>query len=576
MGNQQKTNYMQFLHVTGYAEAYRELIPKDTLSFVSDYSTGTLLIRLSKINAMLFQQMDNRMIDPQILREAVFCDVTGFEQVTEFRPLFTDERRWFAEGPIGLLIMDLLKNFKIIETLAPIEPLEFARNLFKTILVYNDLYYGRPRGIVLESLEGIFMMETMQQGYLRAKGVMKVDTFGRFLFLSKFLDSDELLREEADMYCEKMKIENPWTFAKFFLAVLASAMHPQNWGNHMLDLSHHWPEKLMREFGTDPTELAGKEKVSLNMDVVTKPFLFLTPEKILVLDYNFFQYALENGFLYSLYRHSSGKLRAKFKTYENFKAYIALEFFEKHLVGSLLSEIFHKRSQQLISTEKYQDFIVRASSCDVFVFEVKMNDLHPNTFENLDYKAFTEDFLDKRFLSDKGNGAKDKGVAQIIKQLGHLSEPNSELREKLGIKRSEKTNIYPVIICSEHHMNIAGVNHYLNEGFQQRSQYLKGRFQSIKPLTVVHIDFLIRYFGPLKRNSALFTEWLSGYHRSKKGLEKLYDEKGGPITYLLSKRSLFGYMEMKKDFPSPYKATVDEIERCFDLETKGVWKALGI
>ncbi len=576
MGHQQKPNFMQFLHVTGYAEAYREPIPQDTLSFVSGYSTDTLLMSLSKINAMLFQQMDNRMIDPEILKEVIFYDVHGFEQVTEFRPLFTDDRRWFAEGPIGLLIMDLLKNFKLIEILAPIEPLDFARNLFKTILIYNDLYYGRPRGIVLESLEGIFMMETMQQGYLRAKGVMKVDTFGRFLFLSKFLDSDELLREEADTYCEKMKIENPWTFAKFFLAVLAAAIHPQNWGNHILDLSHHWPEKLMREFGADPMELAGKEKVSLNMDVVTKPFLFLTSEKILVLDYNFFQYALENGFLYSLYRHSTEKLRAKFKTYENFKAYIALEFFEKYLVGSLLSKIFHKKSQQLISTEKYQDFIVRASNCDVFVFEVKMNDLHPNTFENLDYKAFTKEFLDKRFLSDKVNGAKDKGVGQIIRQLGHLSEPDSELREKLGIKRSEKMNVYPVIICSEHHMNIAGVNHYLNEGFEQRSKNLKSSFQSIKPLTIVHIDFLIKYFGPLRRNPALFAELLSGYHRSKNGLEKLYNEKGGPITYLLSKRSLFGYMEMKKDFPSPYKATVDEIEKCFDLETKGLWKALGI
>lgn len=567
---------MQFLHVTGYVEAYHEPAPKASLSFVSSYSTDTLLLRLSKINAMLFQQIDNRMIDPEILREAIFCDVPGFEKITEFRPLFTDDKRWFAEGPIGLLIMDLLKNFKIIETLAPIEPLEFARNLFRTILVYNDLYYGRPRGVVLESLEGIFMMETMQQGYLRAKGVMKVDTFGRFLFLSKFIDSDEMLREEADMYCEKMKIENPWTFAKFFLAVLASAIHPQNWGNHMLDLAHLWPEKLMREFGADPMELAGKEKVSLNMDVVTKPFLFLKPEQILVLDYNFFQYALENGFLYSLYRHSSEKLRAKFKTYENFKAYIALEFFEKYLVGGLLDKIFHKKSHQLISTEKYQDFIVRASSCDVFVFEVKMNDLHPNTFENLDYKAFTSEFLDKRFLSDKAAGVKGKGVSQIIRQLAYLSEPNSELRKKLGIKRSEKMNIYPVIICSEHHMNIAGVNHYLNEGFKQKSKHLKDSFQSIKPLTVVHIDFLIKYFGLLRRNPALFGEWLNGYHRSKKGLEKLYDEKGGPITYLLSKRSLFGYMEMKKNFPSPYQATVDEIENCFDLETKGLWKALGI
>lgn len=566
---------MQFLHVTGYTEIYREPIPKDSLTLVSGYSTDILLMRLSKINAMLFQQMDNQMIDPEILREVIFCDVPGFEQVTEFRPLFTDERRWFAEGPIGLLIMDLLKNFNIVEVLTPIEPLEFARNLFKTMLVYNDVYYGRPRGIVLESLEGLFTMETMQQGYLRAKGVMKVNTFGKFLFLSKFLDSDELLREEADMYCEKMKIEDPWTFAKFFLAVLASAIHPQNWGNHMLDVSH-WPEKLMREFGADPQALAGKEKLSLNMDVVTKPFLFLSPEKALVLDYNFFQYALENGFLYSLYRHSSKKLRAKFKTYENFKAYIALEFFEKYLVGNLLGKIFHRRSQQLISTEKYQDFIVRASNCDVFVLEVKMNDLHPKTFENLDYEAFTQDFLDKRFLSDKGSGAKDKGVAQIIRQLSHLSEPNSELREKLGIKHSGKVNIYPVIICSEHHMNIAGVNHYLNEHFEQRNQHLKGSFQSIKPLTIVHIDFLIKYFGPLKRNPALFAELLSGYHRNKKGLEKLYNEKGGPLNYLLSKRSLFAYMEMKKDFESPYKATVDELEKSFELETKGVWNALGI
>lgn len=155
---------MQFLHVTGYTEVYLDPIPKDTLYFVSGYPTDTLLMRLSKINAMLFQQMDNQTIDPEILREAVFCDVPDFKQVTEFRPLFTDEKRWFAEGPIGLLIMDLLKNFKMIETLAPIEPLEFARNLFKTMLIYNDLYYGRPKGIVLESLEGLFTWKQCSRG----------------------------------------------------------------------------------------------------------------------------------------------------------------------------------------------------------------------------------------------------------------------------------------------------------------------------------------------------------------------------------------------------------------------------
>lgn len=557
---------MQLLAVTGFTDLFHEPIPEDTLGYIASYPTDILLMKLSKINALLFQQRDDEVIDVAILKDVIFAEVPGFEKIDEFKPYFSGEKRWFAEGPIGLLMMDCLKNFKTVDRSNTVNTLELARNFLKTILIYNQLYYSRFREEDMETPQALFKMEAMQQGYLRAKGPLKLVTLMKFAFLSKFLDVHAPLKNEALMYCKKMEIGNPWIFGKFFLFVLAWAMEQRNHGKHILNVNE-MPEKLMREFAIDPEALQAKDQLSLNMDVVAKPFYFATPTHAFVLDYSFFQYPIENGFFFSFFRHGSSALRTQHKNYLNFKSYIALEFFEKYLVGGLLRAIFQKRGQKIVSTDKYQDFVIRASPSDVFVFEVKMSDLHVHAIDQLDYVQFKR-FLDERFLSEKAKGASDKGVQQIIRQVGYLAEEDSELREKLELQRSGKLNIYPVIICSEHHMNVSGVNDYLNEAFENRSQHLKSSFQSIKPLAVVHIDFLLKFFGPLKRNSSLFSELLNSYAKSSKNLKKKHKENGGVINYFLAHRSFSNYIETK-EIQSPYSATIDEIENSFDLEVKG-------
>lgn len=553
---------MQYVAVLGYSEAFNKPLPSNSLDFLKDYPTEVVLLKLSKINAILFQENILTGIDIKIIREVIFYDVPGFNEKNEFGA-FTPQSRWFSSASISMLITDCVKNFIAVDPNRSINTLEFARNLLRTILVYNQLYYSRFRERDMENLEAVFKLEVMQQGYLRNKGPLKIVTLMKFAFISKFLDVHEPLKEEAVFYCQKVGLGNPWLFGKFFLEVLTMAMTNANTGKHVLDVEG-MPELLVREFSLDVKSLKTKEQLSLNMDVVPKPFYFLTAKQAIILDYSFFQYPIEQGFFYSFYQNGSSALSERFKDFPHFKSYIGLEFFERFLVEKYLKGIFFRREQRIVSTEKYQDFIVKSSASDIFIFEVKMVDVNVRTIEQMDYQKFKA-HLDDNFLSEKGKFSKNKGVAQLVRQIYHLSESGSELKTVLGVKSSKQLNVYPIIICSDSNMNLAGVNNYLEFAFDEKIYEYRKYFQSIKPVMIVHIDFLVEYFGVLKKKPSLFAELINGYIKNKKNLEKRYKENGGIHNYYVSKRSFESYLNAK-DFPDPMHATVNAMEETFDLE----------
>ncbi|QPH38636.1 hypothetical protein [Pedobacter endophyticus] len=554
---------MQYIAVLGYKDVFNEDIPENPLAYIEAYPTEFLLLRLSKINAMLFQDPDSRNVDSEIIKHAIFADIQGFEIPAEFQNNFKSEKRWFSPAPIAMLITEILKDFKTVEKDRVINTLAFSRNLFKTILIYNQLYYSRYGDEDMMSLQGVFRLEIMQQNYLRNTGPMKMMTLMKFAFISKFLDVHLALKQDAIEFCKEMQLGNPWLYGKFFLEVLTLALTSVNKGKHVLNVKD-MPERLMREYAIDISKLSGKDQLSLNMDIVPKPFYFIDDNQAIILDYSFFQYAVEQGFFYSFYQNSPLKNDKRFKDYNTFKSYIGLHFFEKFLVERYLKAIFHKQNQKIISTDKYQDYIVKASSTDVFIFEVKMTDVHAKTIEQMDYKKF-KIFLDENFLSEKSNGKKDKGAAQIIRQIDNLTEPASELLKMVGIKSLKKINIYPVIICSDSNVDISGAQQYVNAIFNEKLQNRRESFQSIKPLMLLHVDFLIKYFGPLKNNSALLSELLNGYFKSQKTLNQNLKAHPGIHNYFVAKRPFHAYLSAK-NLPDTLEETVKTMTESFDLQ----------
>ncbi|SFA56522.1 hypothetical protein SAMN04488511_11624 [Pedobacter suwonensis] len=395
----------------------------------------------------------------------------------------------------------------------------------------------------------------------------KYITLLKFAFLSKYLASDPTLIAKCKEYCDYLGLGNPWLFGKFFMELLTYSHSRENSSQHFLDVSQI-PPKLVDDytFSRNGSVKKADKNISITFEIIPKPFYKLFEIYPMVLDYNYFQYAIDQGFFFNFYQKTSLKSSDRFKKYEDFKGYIGLHFFEQFLVKKYIEAIFYRVGQKVISTERYQDFIVKSAAKNILIFEVKMADLHANAIEKMDFAAFI-DFIDNSFLSTKEVNGKNKGVSQVIKQVQHLAETNSELREMLDIKSADCMNIYPIIIYSDTNLDIGGVNRYVNTTFQNRIHELglKAHFQSVKPLLMMNVNTLIECFALLKKSPLTLTDWINSYFKSVSGWEKRYSRENNAYVYFQLNRSFSAYMKSKLP-PDVFDSNLRETRRSFDLD----------
>jgi hypothetical protein len=62
------------------------------------------------------------------------------------------------------------------------------------------------------------------------------------------------------------------------------------------------------------------------------------------LDYNFFHYAIDQGFFFLFFLRTSLSDKKRFNTYNAYKGHIGYDFFEQYLVGN----IYQKSSSVII------------------------------------------------------------------------------------------------------------------------------------------------------------------------------------------------------------------------------------
>ena len=124
-----------YVAVSGYTDFFKQPMPEDRLYYLREYPTDLLLLRLSKVNALLFQERNNENLDLEILQNAIFEDGLDKLRFKEFAEIYQGRTRLFAAPPLTMLITACLQNFKSCPPDQPINTLNFARNLFKTIVL---------------------------------------------------------------------------------------------------------------------------------------------------------------------------------------------------------------------------------------------------------------------------------------------------------------------------------------------------------------------------------------------------------------------------------------------------------
>ncbi|WP_147322095.1 hypothetical protein [Mucilaginibacter conchicola] len=536
---------MKYVSIIGYAEVFNEPTPNNPLEFVKHLPTEYLMYRLARINAMLFHEPNLHLQTRTILEQAIFPDTPELsERIRSLTSKVNERERGIFSGPsISLFLKRSLENYTEGEPGQKVIPIQVNWDIFRTILIFNDIFYSAIHGVSLESFEGMFRLSAIQQNHLRSNMYHKLITFIKYAFVSKFIEQDKELKERGFRFCKFFGLGNPWLFGRFFLELLTQYGAADEGGNPVLKIEGLPPE-MINYFSLQNDDLIERKDVSLSMDVIPKPFFKLPDDQFMILDYNYFQYASEFGFFYAFYQATQEPKTDRFRNFNSFNSYVALEYFEKYLVKSFLDVIFFRKSQKIVSTDRYQDFIVKASGTNVLLIEVKMIDIHPKTVEDLNFERFVEE-IDKNFLSQKSIQGKDKGAFQLLRQMQHLSKDGGELQRLLGIKRAQAMTVYPIVIYNDPNLDMAGVNEYVAGKFADSLEASRESFCSVKPLVMMNVNLLIEFLHIFKQSPQSITNIFDAYFKYVKGHKRQYQQYRGAHNYRLYNTSFSAYLKGK-------------------------------
>jgi hypothetical protein len=201
-----------------------------------------------------------------------------------------------------------------------------------------------------------------------------------------------------------------------------------------------------------------------------------------------------------------------------------------------------------------------------------MTEFNANGLDRSSFEDF-KDFIEKNFLAFKQSGQKAKGLGQLLRQIGNLAnEP--ELIESLGIKNRKRLQVYPIIIYSDANLDINGVNEYVNIQWAEHTAVYANTFSSIRPVTMINGSFFMTFYYLLKKDPALFAQWLNDYIKSVNNLKKRYQNGKDPFDYLEYNRSFAGHMRRKipKD---DFDTNLTALQADFDLETNTIVNEVG-
>jgi len=545
-----KKGTTRYFAVINYSQVFHQPSPKFPFDLLRPYPTDWILSRVAKVNTVIYLEHNILLQNMRVLKEAVFEGIDGLNEIVpHFMQLLDRSNQCVFTGPVmSLIIKEAMENFVPVPKEDLVNMVHFGGDLFKAILAYNEYFYELSTG--LETFEGLFTINIQQQSYLRRESFLKLSLLLKFAFISKFISEDELLKGPALEYCRALEIGTVWGLASFLLHLFRVILQGDRSDRHVLDSSGvKWP--VMEQFVLRKEDLSAGN-LSLHKQVIPKPLYEIADGQLVLLDYNYFTYGLDQGLLFSIYNKTSLREGKLFKNYNAFKAYFGLNYFEQYFIGGFIKNIFSKWNHKIVATEKYQDYIVRAGS-NIFVFEVKMTDFNANGLDKGSFSEF-KTFIDENFLSFKKGSSKPKGLGQIVRQIGHLAN-DQELAHLLHVDNCKKLTIYPIIVYSDVNLDMNGVNEYVNQAWPEQITAYTGTFQAIRPVVMINGIFFMTYYYLLRKDPSVFAQWLNDYLKSVSNFKKRY----------LSEKESFHYLQYNKSFAQHMRRKITQEDRDSNL-----------
>ncbi|THF53149.1 hypothetical protein E6C50_02795 [Flavobacterium supellecticarium] len=510
--------------VYGYSDTFNLTLPNDAFGLLRKYSTKNILIKIAHINAIIFSEK-NRNYNIKIFEEVLFGQILIVKRLIPNLDYKLNKGNFFASPHLSELIKEVLNNYSENEE-DHLAYEEFSIDFFITILIFNQKYNNKLAATSnLTSFHDVFALSVLQQYYIRT--IIPVTYLVKFAFICNFLSKDSQLRDVTISFCKDYGIGSPWNISKFLIDLY------KNNFKFVLEKAII-PAAFLKDWTLNKEYIKRKKSLTLNFEIIPRPLFESSKNELIVLDYNFFQFTIDQGFFYRIFEKTLKDSNTKLKDFNSYKSYIGIKYFEDFLCKKLIYKTFAHRKQIIYSDNKYQDFLVKTTSTNLLVIEAKMTEINAKTLEEVNFESFKQKIEDN-FLSKKEIKGKNKGVYQILHQLHQIcdNQNHNEVSNILKIKSTKKLNIYPILLTSDTNYNIFGTNAFVNEKCFADFAEFKGQYQTVKPVLILNVNTLIEYFGYFSRNKDNFTNLIKAYFKEIDRQKKLFHSNKNIYNYLM-------------------------------------------
>lgn len=252
-------------------------------------------------------------------------------------------------------------------------------------------------------------------------------------------------------------------------------------------------KRILKNFSinhNDYRDRFGKDKHNF-IGLKSSPIIQIGKDNYYVSNWNFITNKYYEGLLFDFYESSGISKNNKFRTFPDFKNYIAQEITENYILKKTLTYYLRNKHSVLLfddhGSNGFPDAYYRKGNY-LYLIEIKDAYFPSKAINSLDFNEI-KDAIDSKYNNDR------KGNGQIIKQLRSIASKSLEKSsyEELKIKPRNFT-IYPIIIYTDNFFSMPGVNRYLNQELNKRlksEEQLEASFKNIKDLAFVNIDFLL-------------------------------------------------------------------------------------
>ena len=368
----------------GYEDIFKSSLPSDTFSFLRKYSTRQILIKIAHINAIIYDLKEEEH-DKRIFEEVLFGNMSIARRIPNL-DYYLGKGSFFASSHLSELIKEALNNYNETEDNS-LPYADFAIDLFTTILIYNDIHNSKASpSSDLTNFRDVFALSASQQYYIRS--INPIIYLIKFAFMCKFLCEDLCLRDLTIDFCQEYGIASPWNISKFLIGLYQDT--DINNAKFVLEKTSI-PADFLKDWSINKEYITQKKELTLNFDIIPRPLFESSEKEVIILDFNFFQFTVDQGFFYRIFEKTIKPSGGKLSKYNNFKSYIGINYFENFLCKILLQKIFSHKQQIVYSDNKYQDFLVKASSDNLLVIESKMTDVNAKTLEDINFEQFKKE-----------------------------------------------------------------------------------------------------------------------------------------------------------------------------------------